>query len=373
MSLISASEYYNDNVKYTGDAGSRTNPYTISNIDELKQCTQFANYILVSDIDFKEYDLNIDATTIDLYIDEYFDFNGFTFYNITLNVLGSINGNSITSYARMFRIVVSSDECEHICSRYINNCKLINTVWNNVNSASIFEIYDAATTTEKQFTNKPYNVIFRDITLEMFVCQLKNYLRHSILVYHNTSYKNKSIMYNVNIKLSGREVFDPNNNYSLIMSDIIGSGTYITNTTLFLNEYRMVVNNNQAWSIQYDYWVLPKPSYNNTMEVKGKLVFETGRYANSRVHLICNKFVNVLLSLDVVYLPGAGPVTMHNNTSYVIFVKDTLKTNTVLPSSIDSSGGGPIQYIDSTKMDDVMYMMRGVGLLTYDTDEGKEG
>lgn len=372
MSLISASEYYNDNAKYTGDAGSRTNPYTISNIDELKQCTQFANYILVSDIDFKEYDLNIDATTIDLYIDEYFDFNGFTFYNITLNALGSVNNNGITSYARMFRIIVSSDECEHICSRYINNCKLINTVWNNVNSASIFEIYDAATTTEKQFTNKPYNVIFRDITLEMFVCQLKNYIKHSILVYHNTSYKNKSIMYNVNIKLSGREVFYPYDAYSSIMSDIIGSGTYITNTTLFLNEYRMVVNNNQAWSIQYNYYLLPKPSYNNTMEVKGKLVFEKGQYANSRVHLICNKFVNVLLSLDIVYLPGAGPVTMHNNTSYVIFVKDTLKS-TVLTSSIENSGGGPIQYIDSTKMDDVMYMMRGVGLLTYDTDEGKEG
>ena len=52
-----ASEYYNDPVKYTGDAGSQTNPYCIEDVWDLKVSTTTTKryFILVNDINFNDH------------------------------------------------------------------------------------------------------------------------------------------------------------------------------------------------------------------------------------------------------------------------------------------------------------------------------
>ena len=55
--LKSQAEYYNDNITYTGDAGSETNMYVIEDVYDLCAATaQTYYYTLVDDIDFNDHD-----------------------------------------------------------------------------------------------------------------------------------------------------------------------------------------------------------------------------------------------------------------------------------------------------------------------------
>lgn len=65
MALISASVYYNDEVTYTGDAGSETNPYCIETIQDFADVNKIANCfcMLPKDFDFNETDYKFGVTS----------------------------------------------------------------------------------------------------------------------------------------------------------------------------------------------------------------------------------------------------------------------------------------------------------------------
>lgn len=266
--LIGALEFYGDSEKYSGDPGTTTNPYCISDIKDLKACsklTAISNYILTEDINFREYNRMCDGNFY-IPIDEYFDFNGFAFWNLNIRCM---DPGSYDSYYNVFNfncLDISKD-------RYIKKCKLVNFIHNNNYSCILF-LFDYKNST---ITG---NVYFDDADISMHIIQhITFYTKWAPLIcvdWGGDEVNEKLFLRNSVIKLSGREEVNQGN-YSSMVSELFrhyynGVYIYMYDCTIIFNDYKIVImgcptNSSTQSFISY-------ASFTDSVIITGSVIFE---------------------------------------------------------------------------------------------------
>lgn len=109
-----ASEYYSDPVKYTGNAGSKTNPYCIEDVYDLNvYVDREMYYILVNDIDFNDHPIYKYGFTSNI---NYFD--------VRYGSGGGIDGRN----HKILNVVVSDVNFTLIHACIIENIEFVNVV-----------------------------------------------------------------------------------------------------------------------------------------------------------------------------------------------------------------------------------------------------
>ena len=275
--LIGALEFYGDSEKYSGDPGTVTNPYCISDIKDLKACsklTTISNYILTEDINFREYNRMCDGHFY-IPIDEYFDFNGFAFWNLNIRCMDADDYGSYYNVFNFNCLDISKD-------RYIKKCKLVNFIYNNNYSCILFNFdYKNSTITG--------SVYFDDADISMHIIQhIVFYTKYAPLIcvdWGGDDVNEKLFLRNSVIKLSGREEVNQSN-YESMVSELFrnyydGVYIYMYDCTIIFNDYKIVImkyptNNAQTQSF------LPYASFTDSVIITGSVIFElSDKYTSS--------------------------------------------------------------------------------------------
>jgi hypothetical protein len=276
--LIGALEFYGDATKYSGDPGTVTNPYCISDIKDLKACgklTTISNYILTDDINFREYNRICDGNFY-IPIDEYFDFNGFAFWNLNIRCMDTDN---YESYYNVFNF-----NCRDISKdRYIKKCKLVNFIYNNNYSCILF-LFDY-----KSSTIENSSVYFDDADISMHIIQhIQFYTKYAPLIcvdWGSDETDEKLFLRNSTIKLSGREEVNQGN-YESMVSELFknyydGVYIYMYDCTIIFNDYKIVIMQHPTNSYQTQSF-MPYASFTDSVIITGSVIFElSDKYASS--------------------------------------------------------------------------------------------
>lgn len=267
--LIGALEFYGDSEKYSGDPGTVTNPYCISDIKDLKACgklTTISNYILTEDINFREYNRMCDGNFY-IPIDEYFDFNGFAFWNLNIRCM---DASSYESYYNVFNFNCLDTPKD----RYIKKCKLVNFIYNNNYSCILFNFdYKSSTIANS-------SVYFDDADISMHIIQhIRFYSKYAPLIsinWGNGEENEKLFLRNSVIKLSGREEVDQTNYTSMVsqlFENYSEAYTYMYDCTIIMNDYKIVImgypsNNGRQQSF------FPFATFTDSVIFTGSVIFE---------------------------------------------------------------------------------------------------
>ena len=268
--LIGALEFYGDSEKYSGDPGTVTNPYCISDIKDLKACsklTTISNYILTEDINFREYNRMCDGNFY-IPIDEYFDFNGFAFWNLNIRCMDTNNEETYYNVFNFNCLDISKD-------RYIKKCKLVNFIHNNNYSCILFN-FDYV---DSRVVNS--SVYFDDADISMHIIQhIVYYTRFAPLICVNWGSDEKDeklFLRNSVIKLSGREEVNQSN-YESMVSELFrhyydGVYIYMYDCTIIFNDYKIVIMKHPINNARNQCF-MPYASFTDSVIVTGSIIFE---------------------------------------------------------------------------------------------------
>lgn len=252
---VAASVYYSDTTTYTGNAGSKTNPYCIEDLYDLienpyineQPQSDLYYYIVVNDIDMNDYDeykysppLNISLYFIKIDFKNH-ELRNITFYNISSAAMFKIKGDCNSSIHNLkltnfisvnSRVTVFATQHTANFNFYFYNCDF--SIYADTTSGySVIEIIMTNAMSYPNYNVYCYNCIFNikgnlsygsttgsiidDSSIYMYYCHIHLYIiknLYSIIttigtftssyitgdIYGSTCYNN-SLIYSVNSKL----------------------------------------------------------------------------------------------------------------------------------------------------------------------------
>jgi hypothetical protein len=269
--LIGALEFYGDATKYSGDPGTVTNPYCISDRRDLRTVsstiTTPSNYILTDNIDFYDHCVAAEAG-FTITLDESFDFNGFCFRN--LNIAGIITDSGYRRPSIVFDMgTTPTNKDKHIRGLYF-----VNFIYNNSIRNCIVEFRDSS----GDFTGKVclYNTEV-NLTLIHHSSSASDDEDCAMLFDNRLNSNNIIIFKDTLIRLSGREEWSGDdgdkyyhNLFAKKYDDI--SGFYFYNLHVDYNNFKIVIVGSQS-----DYLCLfPKVDFSDCTIYTGNFTVEVG-------------------------------------------------------------------------------------------------
>lgn len=281
--LVDASTFYPDG-GYSGDPGSLTNPWCLSDYDDLYACTSDqCSYILTNDIDLSRYNAGDPSVNIHLQEQGYIDFNGYCFYNLTVRT-----SNIICAFINLYINHRSNPSTYYIKKPYFKNFIFYNSsLFRFINICNVNQFsYDTINITDGRFE------VYLNLT-DKNTSSYSNY-NTSHIFYTEKNIKNAQvcIFKNCFTKLSGIYILNSNgisssvivpagccilrNNYGI--SPVSTSvGDKLIDCTFHYNDF--IITNVSGGNTYAKYDIFPTHFREcDTVEITGKIILKPNSF-----------------------------------------------------------------------------------------------
>ena len=383
--LVSALDHYKDSTKYSGDIGSSTNPYCIADYADLRATNGLSgSFMLIDNIDLGEFNpvYNSGVKVTLTQGQDYFDFNGFYFYNFIVRTY-----NSDLYFLNIHLSVVSGQTAKYfIYKPYFRNFIFYNSYLRSNNPISFMRI------TQSGGNNYTTQLIIRDGKFEVY-----NNQNHSLYNNDNGGYTDHPVLFSNSdtnsykplfrfescfLKLSGIEFCDDvsisDRLYANVLMNIANRttsyGADIVDLTVFFNDYK-IIGPVLKYGISCPYMPLFPVYFKkaDTVNVIGKILITATEesyfeFFNSIMCIDPNGFNNILwnCSIEVIGDPSVLHLESYttNFSNNKIFVNKDKIQSEIIDNGISSEN---YMMFTTEQLHDVDFLMEN-GMMLFDTD-----